>query len=741
MGGEIHYRRGDEHHDWNPETIVHLQRATRENDAKTYLEFSKLMNGEESPVDEGGKGPRDDFNSSHRSSHRGSAHHLRSLFEFVAAKNPLPLSEIESAKEIVKRFTTGAMSLGAISTEAHEGLAIAMNRMGAKSNTGEGGEDEARFIPRENGDSANSYIKQVASARFGVTIHYLANAREIQIKMAQGAKPGEGGQLPGHKVDETIGRLRYSIPGVQLISPPPHHDIYSIEDLKQLIFDLRNANPEAVISVKLVAEAGVGVVAAGVAKAHADKILISGDSGGTGASPLSSIRYAGVPWELGLAEAHQTLVLNQLRGQVRLETDGQLRTGRDVAIAALLGAEEFGFATAPLIVEGCIMMRKCHLNTCPVGIATQDPELRAKFTGKPEHVINYFFFVAEELRSIMALLGFKTVDEMVGQTTSLKVRKLSHHWKASNLDLSPLLYQSGSASQGSHSGNPLQKLGAILDEQLVQQCERAIDHQEKVTLEFPIRNIHRTVGAYLSGKIAKKYGAAGLPPETIRIHFQGSAGQSFGAFLTHGISFHLTGESNDYLGKSLSGGTITVAHPKNGAFDQSNAILIGNTSLYGATAGEVYIAGRSGERFAVRNSGAQAVVEGVGDHGCEYMTGGTVVILGTTGRNFGAGMSGGVAYVYDQDESLISRCNLGMMELEEVNLPDLRARIERHYEKTTSPQAKLILDHWATAVKKFKKVMPTEYRLILEQRKKNLANALGKNLAKISVNQGGIVHG
>jgi glutamate synthase (NADPH/NADH) large chain len=704
VGGEYHYRRGDEHHDWNPDTIAQLQRATRENDASTYAEFSKKMNGEVAA--------------------------LRSLFELVPAVKPIPVTEVESAAEIVKRFTTGAMSLGAISKEAHETLAIAMNRIGAKSNTGEGGEDESRFQTNATGDSANSYIKQVASARFGVTIHYLANAREIQIKMAQGAKPGEGGQLPGHKVDEQIARLRFSTPGVQLISPPPHHDIYSIEDLKQLIFDLRNANPDAVISVKLVAEAGVGVVAAGVAKAHADKILISGDSGGTGASPLSSIRYAGVPWELGLAEAHQTLVLNQLRGQVRLETDGQLRTGRDVAVAALLGAEEFGFATAPLIVEGCIMMRKCHLNTCPVGIATQDPELRAKFQGKPEHVINYFFFVAEELRAIMASLGFKTMNEMIGQTAHLRVKKLDQHWKASKLDLSPLLHRPKISEHSEfkfqfRANGATHALESILDEKLVSLCTPAIENQKNVSLQLPIRNVNRTVGAYLSGKIAKKYGAAGLPDGTIQIHFTGSAGQSFGAFLTRGIEFLLTGESNDYLGKSLSGGTIVVAHPKTGAFDQMNSILIGNTSLYGATSGEAYIAGRAGERFAVRNSGAQAVVEGVGDHGCEYMTGGTVVILGTTGRNFGAGMSGGVAYVYDHDGSLVSRCNLGMMELEEVVSPedeaDLKSRIEMHYQKTDSHHAMQLLYHWSATVKKFKKVMPIEYRLILEQRKKNAA--------------------
>jgi glutamate synthase (NADPH/NADH) large chain/glutamate synthase (ferredoxin) len=704
FGGEIHYRIQGEHHNWNPDTIYKLQHATKANDPKTFAEFSQLVNDE----------------SKRRSN-------LRGLLEFKFLPEPISLDEVEPAKEIVKRFTTGAMSYGSISKEAHETLAIAMNRLGAKSNTGEGGEDPERFKPLPNGDSKNSYIKQVASARFGVTSHYLINAKELQIKMAQGAKPGEGGQLPGHKVDEIIARLRYATPGVQLISPPPHHDIYSIEDLAQLIFDLKNSNPDAAVSVKLVAEVGVGTVAAGVAKAHADKVLISGDSGGTGASPLSSIKYAGVPWELGLAETHQTLVLNDLRGRIRVETDGQMKTGRDVAIATLLGAEEYGFATAPLIVEGCIMMRKCHLNTCPVGIATQDPELRKKFAGKPEHIVNFFFFVAEELRQIMAKLGFRTINEMVGRVDKLKIQKAVDHWKAKGLDLTPLLKMPEVGPEIPRYCVQKQDhgLAEILDNKLIELCKRALEKGERVTLDLPIRNVNRTVGTMLSSRIARKYGLEGLPPDTISIKFTGSAGQSFGAFLSRGITLTLEGESNDYLGKGLSGGKIIVFPPKQAIFNPEETILIGNTSLYGATQGEAYFYGMAGERFAVRNSGARAVIEGTGDHGCEYMTGGVVVVLGRTGRNFAAGMSGGVAFVLDEQDKFQSRCNLGMVELEPVKLKEdkklLHEMITSHFMFTGSRKAKQVLDSWEAMLPKFVKVMPVDYKRVLEERKRKAA--------------------
>ena len=701
FGGEIHYRIQGEHHNWNPETIYKLQHASRSNDPKTYAEFAQVVNDE----------------SKRRSN-------LRGLLDFKFDPQPIPIEEVEPAKEIVKRFNTGAMSFGSISKEAHETLAIAMNRLGGKSNTGEGGEDPERFLPLPNGDSKNSYIKQVASARFGVTAHYLVNARELQIKMAQGAKPGEGGQLPGHKVDENIARFRYATPGVQLISPPPHHDIYSIEDLAQLIFDLKNSNPDAGVSVKLVSEVGVGTVAAGVAKAHADKVLISGDSGGTGASPLSSIKYAGIPWELGLAETHQTLVLNDLRGRIRVETDGQMKTGRDVVIATLLGAEEYGFATAPLIVEGCIMMRKCHLNTCPVGIATQDPELRKKFNGKPEHIVNYLFFVAEEARQLMAKLGFRTINEMVGRVDKLKITKAVDHWKAKGLDLTPLL-----TAPEVPAGVPrfcVQKqdhgLADILDNTLVERCKAAIEKGEKVTLDLPIRNINRTTGTVLSSKIAKKYGPDGLPEDTISIKFSGSAGQSFGAFLAKGITLTLEGESNDYIGKGLSGGKIIVFPPKNILYNPEETILIGNTSLYGATQGEAYFYGMAGERFAVRNSGAQTVVEGTGDHGCEYMTGGVVVVLGMTGRNFAAGMSGGVAFVLDDAGTFQSRCNTGMVELETVTTKAdkqlLHGLLTKHFMYTGSRKAKQVLDAFDATVPKFVKVMPVDYKRVLEERKR-----------------------
>ena len=698
-GGEYHYRIQGEHHNWNPQTIMKLQHATQANEYKTYKEFSQLVNDES-----------------------GVRSNIRGLFEFRTG-TPISMDEVEPTTEIVKRFTTGAMSFGALSKEAHETLAVAMNRIGGKSNTGEGGEDPERYIPLPNGDSKNSAIKQVASARFGVNTTYLVNAKELQIKMAQGAKPGEGGQLPGYKVDETIARLRYSTPGVPLISPPPHHDIYSIEDLAQLIYDLKNANPDADISVKLVSEVGVGTVAAGVAKAHADKILISGDSGGTGASPLSSIKHAGVPWELGLAETQQTLVLNNLRGRVKIETDGQMKTGRDVIIAALLGAEEFGFSTAPLIVEGCIMMRKCHLNTCPVGVATQDPSLRKKFTGQPEHVANYFFFVAEEVRELMALLGFKTMAEMIGRVDKIKPQKAIDHWKGKGLDLS-LILTSPSAPR-EYPRHCVEKqdhgLKAALDHKLIEFAKPAIEFKEPVEVSLPIRNIYRTVGGLLSGKIAKKYGMEGLPTNTIHFKFKGTAGQSFGAWLAHGVTFTLEGESNDYLGKGMSGGQIIVYPPKGSNFPPEETILIGNVALYGAIAGEAYFYGMAGERFAVRNSGVQAVVEGVGDHGCEYMTGGVVVVLGKTGRNFAAGMSGGVAFVLDENGNFRHQCNLSMVDLDPVkdsaDQTLLRSLIEHHQQNTGSRKAKKVLEEWKTTLPKFLRVMPVEYKRILQQRK------------------------
>ncbi len=690
IGGEFHFRDGEEHHNWSPLVIAKLQQATRANDAKTWAEFTEITNNE----------------------HR--RYRLRGLFDFVP-QTPVPLDEVEPAREIVKRFTTGAMSFGALSIEAHETLAIAMNRIGGRSNSGEGGEDPERFFTEKS-----SAIKQIASGRFGVTAEYLVNAVELQIKMAQGAKPGEGGQLPGHKVDERIARTRHSTPGVPLISPPPHHDIYSIEDLAQLIHDLRTVNPHAFISVKLVAEAGVGTIAAGVAKAHADLIVISGSSGGTGASPLSSIKHAGIPWEMGLAETQQTLVLNDLRGRVRLQTDGQLRTGRDVVFAALLGADEFGFSTAPLIVEGCIMMRKCHLNTCPVGVATQDPVLRAKFTGQPEHVINYFFFVAEETRQLMSELGFRSMREMIGRSDRLRPVRLDH-WKASRVDLSPVLHIPNATEnpvlsyQGTRFENP-----ESLDHELIRLAAPALDRGEQVRHELPITNIDRTVGAMLSGEIARRHGQAGLPDGTIRFHFTGAAGQSFGAFLAQGVTFRLEGESNDYFGKGLSGGRIIAHPPARSGFVPEETILIGNVALYGATSGEVFLRGLAGERFAVRNSGATAVVEGVGDHGCEYMTGGTVVVLGRTGRNFAAGMSGGIAYVLDEDGEFVDCCNTSMVLLETVDSvadrEQLRRLIERHVRYTGSARGRMILDRFDTLLPRFVKVIPTEYKRVMEER-------------------------
>jgi len=697
VGGQYQYREGGEYHLLNPATISKLQMAVRQNNPTTFQEYADLV----------------DEQSKHLCT-------LRGLMKLKYADEPIPLDEVEPAKEIVKRFTTGAMSFGSISKEAHETLAIAMNRIGGMSNTGEGGEDEARFRRDPNGDLRRSAVKQVASGRFGVTANYLVNADELQIKMAQGAKPGEGGQLPGHKVDEIIAKLRYSIPGVGLISPPPHHDIYSIEDLAQLIFDLKNVNPKARIAVKLVAEAGVGTVAAGVSKAHADVVLISGDNGGTGASPLSSIKHAGLPWELGLAETQQVLLLNDLRSRIRVQTDGKLQTGRDVTIAALLGAEEFGFATMPLISMGCIMMRKCHLNTCAVGIATQDPVLRARFTGQPEHVINFFFFIAEQVRQQMAKLGFRTVDEMVGRVDRIDAAIAHEHWKAKGIDLSSILF---SPTLPSHVGRRRTQaqdhgLDQALDHALIEQAKPALEGKGQVTGSFAIRNVHRTVGAMLGGEIARRYGAAGLPAESIHFRFRGSAGQSFGAFVPHGVTLELEGDSNDYVGKGLSGGRIIVYPPKTSSFLPEESILVGNVVLYGATGGEAFFSGIAGERFAVRNSGATAVVEGVGDHGCEYMTNGTVVVLGATGRNFAAGMSGGIAYVYDdQGDFSARRCNPVSVDLEPLVLDEdielVRGLIERHIELTGSPQAAWILEHWETTQARFIKVFPHEYKRVL----------------------------
>ena len=698
-GGFYHWRRRGEYHQINPVMSNTLQNAVRTNSQDVYNEFSKLVNDQ---------------------ANRFST--PRSLFEF-AEGYPILLAEVEPAAEIVKRFVTGAMSFGSISIESHETLAIAMNRIGARSNSGEGGEDPRRFEKRENGDWPVSNVKQVASGRFGVTINYLVNCNELQIKVAQGAKPGEGGQLPGNKVSEEIAKVRNSTPGVTLISPPPHHDIYSIEDLSQLIFDLKNANQKAKINVKLVAEAGVGTISAGVAKAHADIITIAGHDGGTGASPLTSIKHAGIPWELGLSEAHQTLMLNHLRGRVRLQTDGQLKTGRDVAIAALLGAEEYGFATMPLIAIGCIMMRKCHLNTCPVGIATQNPELRKKFQGQPEHVINYFFFVAEELRKIMAELGFRKIDDMVGRTDMLKQRTDIKHWKAGKVDLSALLHQVPVGEDDTRYCTQQQDHGLDkqLDHQLIKQAKAALEEEKPVEFSLPIFNVNRSVGTMLSSQIARKYGAKGLADNTIHCKFNGSAGQSFGAFLATGVTLELEGDANDYTGKGLSGGRLVVYPPVKSSFTAKNNILVGNTVLYGATSGEVFFCGIAGERFAVRNSGANAVVEGVGDHCCEYMTGGKVIVLGETGKNFAAGMSGGIAYVYDENGNFKVNCNRGMVDLESIDDADekiwLQKWIERHQQYTGSKLAEKLLKKWEDVLAKFVKVMPLEYRAVLEKMK------------------------
>jgi glutamate synthase (NADPH/NADH) large chain len=697
IGGIYRWRRTGEKHMFNPTTISKLQQAVRLNSPESYKEYSTMVNDQSKNLMT-----------------------IRGLFEFNNL-DPISIDEVEPWTEIVKKFKTGAMSLGSISKEAHENLAIAMNRIGGKSNSGEGGEDPSRFIKNLNGDSKNSAIKQVASGRFGVSIDYLTSAKEIQIKMAQGAKPGEGGQLPGAKVDPQIAKVRNSTPYVGLISPPPHHDIYSIEDLSQLIFDLKNANREARVNVKLVAEVGVGTIAAGVAKAKADVILISGFDGGTGAAPLTSLQHTGIPWELGLAEAQQTLILNDLRSRVVLECDGQLKTGRDVAIAALLGAEEFGFATAPLVASGCIMMRACHLNTCPVGIATQDPELRKNFKGTPEHVINFMYFIAEELREIMAQLGFRTLKEMVGQSQKLNVNKAIKHYKASGLDLSTILYKPEKAKTVPNHNTTTQDhaLENVLDFEIIKAAIPSIYRKENTRINFKIKNTDRSVGAILSNEISKIYGAQGLPDDTILVDFEGSAGQSFGAFATNGLSFKVHGNCNDYLGKGLSGAKLIIKVPPTATFKPEENIIIGNVALYGAITGEAYINGMAGERFGVRNSGAIAVVEGIGDHGCEYMTGGTVVVLGKTGRNFAAGMSGGIAYVFDEKKQFKNGlCNMEMVALETLedeDLVKLKRLIKNHSMYTNSPLAKRILDDWENQYKHFVKVMPTDYKIALQR--------------------------
>ena len=745
-GGEYAYRVRGEEHMWTPDSIAKLQHASRANNYRTYKEYAQIIN---------------DQSRRHMT--------LRGLFEFrFDPSRAIPLDDVESAKDIVKRFATGAMSLGSISTEAHSVLAVAMNRIGGKSNTGEGGEDELRYraemregkstikdgdtlasllgsdrieadVVLKKGDSLRSKIKQVASGRFGVTAEYLSSADQIQIKMAQGAKPGEGGQLPGHKVSEYIAKLRYSVPGVGLISPPPHHDIYSIEDLAQLIHDLKNVNSKASVSVKLVSEVGVGTVAAGVAKAKADHVVIAGHDGGTGASPVSSIKHVGTPWELGLAETQQTLVLNRLRSRIRVQADGQMKTGRDVVIGALLGADEFGFATAPLVVEGCIMMRKCHLNTCPVGVATQDPVLRKKFQGKPEHVVNFFFFIAEEVREIMAQLGIRKFDDLIGRADLLDMRSGVEHWKAQGLDFARVFHQTQSDADVRQTEEQDHGLAGALDHQLIDRSRPALERGEKVSFIVPVRNRNRTIGAMLSGAVASRYGHDGLPDDTIHIQCNGTAGQSFGAFLAHGITMDLVGEGNDYVGKGLSGGRIIVRSPNDFRGFGPDHIIAGNTVLYGALAGEAFFNGVAGERFAVRNSGAATVVEGTGDHGCEYMTGGTVVVLGATGRNFAAGMSGGVAYVWDPERTLKHRVNLSMVELEgvaphaeqqagnnidiwhsaqrggerETDETILRRLVEDHFRYTGSYRAREILGDWEASRGKFVKVMPTDYRRAL----------------------------
>jgi len=704
FGGEYRFRHTGERHLWNPVTVSRLQQAVRFNNQQTYDEFAKAVNEQAENL-----------------------YTLRGLFEFepprllAQSSAGVSIDEVEPASEIVKRFCTGAMSHGSISKETHECLAVAMNRIGAMSNTGEGGEDPERYTPEPNGDSKNCAIKQVASGRFGVTINYLAHAKELQIKIAQGAKPGEGGQLPGHKVTEEIARLRYSTPGVTLISPPPHHDIYSIEDLAQLIYDLKCSNPGVWVSVKLVAEVGVGTIAAGVAKANADEVLISGHDGGTGASPLSSIKHAGIPWELGLAETQQVLVMNRLRDRIRVQADGQMKTGRDVVIAALMGAERFGFGTAALVTLGCTLLRKCHEGACLFGIATQDPQLRKRFAGKPEYLERYMFFVAEEVRQIMAQLGFRKFEDMVGRVDRLGTRKAIEHWKANGLDFSAIFHKPDTSDGRAIRATARQpdKLADHLDWQIIEKARPAIENKKPTVIEMPIRNINRTVGAILSNRIVTRYGPKGLPDGTLQIIFNGSAGQSFGAFLAPGVTLKLIGDSNDYLGKGLSGGRIVVVTPASAPFAANENIIVGNTLLYGATSGEVFINGMAGERFAVRNSGATAVVEGVGDHCCEYMTAGTVVVLGRTGCNFAAGMSGGIAYVLDETSNFDTLCNLDMVELENVWQPEdrqlLKELIQRHFDWTGSAKAHQILSNWQDMVGKFVKVVPFDYRKALEK--------------------------
>lgn len=698
-GGFHYYRKNGDPHLYNPLTVHKLQLATRENDYRIFKEYSKLI---------------DEQNEKHIT--------LRSLFQLDTTNSKaIPIEEVESVKEIVKRFQTGAMSFGSISWEAHTTLAIAMNRIGAKSNTGEGGEDPVRFKTMPNGDSMRSSIKQVASGRFGVTADYLANSDDIQIKMAQGAKPGEGGQLPGHKVDEYIGKLRYSTPGVTLISPPPHHDIYSIEDLKQLIFDLKNTNPRARVSVKLVSEVGVGTVAAGVAKAKADHILISGHDGGTGASPISSIHYAGTPWEIGLSETHQTLVVNGLRDRVYLAVDGKILTGKDVVIGALLGAEEFGFATSALVTMGCIMMRKCHLNTCPVGVATQDEFLRSKFTGKPEHVVNFMFFVAQEVREIMASLGYKNLKDMIGHVEKIKFNRPRNHWKARGLDFSKILHKPVPNFPTDLYRTKEQRHGLEeqIDNEIIRKSMAAIDHKQPVRFPMKVVNLNRTVGAMLSGKLAKKYGNEGLMEDTIQIDFDGTAGQSFGAFLSKGITFRIKGQVNDYVGKGLCGGKIIVNPDDTTGYNPGENIIVGNTCFYGATSGQAYIHGIAGERFGVRNSGAEIVVEGVGDHGCEYMTGGRMIVLGKTGRNFAAGMSGGIAYIWDKENNFKEKLNQELVDLdpmtEREEVDYVKSMIKKHIEYTNSSRAKSILENWENESKNFIKVIPKDYKKALQK--------------------------
>ncbi|MEH6406497.1 MAG: glutamate synthase large subunit, partial [Leeuwenhoekiella sp.] len=695
IGGDYRWRRNGEKHMFNPLTIAKLQEAVRQNNPATYKEYANLVNEQSRQLMT-----------------------LRGMFEF-SNYDPIPLDEVEPWTEIVKRFKTGAMSYGSISKEAHENLAVAMNRIGGKSNSGEGGEDTERFYKSANGDWRNSAIKQVASGRFGVTSNYLTSAAEIQIKMAQGAKPGEGGQLPGEKVNKFIAKTRNSTPYVGLISPPPHHDIYSIEDLAQLIYDLKSANRSARINVKLVSEVGVGTVAAGVAKAKADVILVSGYDGGTGASPLTSLRHAGLPWELGIAEAQQTLVLNNLRSRIRLECDGQLKTGRDVAVSCLLGAEEFGFATAPLVASGCIMMRVCHLNTCPVGIATQNPELRKKFKGQPEHVVNFMYFIAEELREIMAKLGFRTIDEMVGQVQKLDRHRAIENYKAAGIDLSPILH-SIETPEGVDIYNTSKQnhdLEKSIDFEIIERAHTALFRKEKTVIDMDIHNTDRAVGAILSNEISKIYGEQGLPDSTLKVNFKGSAGQSFGAFATRGLSLKIDGNANDYVGKGLSGARLIIKIPEESTFNSEENIIIGNVALYGATSGEVYVNGVAGERFCVRNSGAVAVVEGIGDHGCEYMTGGVAVVLGKTGRNFGAGMSGGIAYVYDEHGLFTANCNAEALNIDPItesgDKDQLHELITKHYNYTQSRLAQRMLEDWEAYLPKFIKVLPEEYRLAL----------------------------